>query len=319
MVKCLIDDTDHEDLEALHKYLRKLKIKQEEYYTKYLPRFDKWTGKQIPFTNLERYLNTEFLHKNNLKAFVKTGSEESKEWSINWLAKRKEEKGLTYPPLQAELRTLMAPTIPYYEYIGGYNEICKNLGYQIRFNGQPPKEINKLQSPIIVDTREQTPLKINHDTVSKSLVCGDYGLAESHDKGVYIERKSFTDFINTLSDRENKKGDSNFARFNREIERAGETGAYIIMLVEHSISECAAFDSIPFLRIQLGKLKVTPDHIFYNLRSLIKKYNNFQPLFVKNRTEAADAVVNLLAMGDAVKTFDIHLAYEQGKIIKTEE
>jgi hypothetical protein len=319
MVTCLIDNTDHEDLEALHKYLRKLKVKQEEYYIKYLPRFDKWSGKQIPFTNVERYLNTEFLHKNNLKAFVKTGSQESKDWAIKWLEKRKQEKDLIYPPLQAELRTLMAPTIPYYEYIGGYNKICQSLGYQIKFNGAPSSDIQKIDGPIVVDTRKQAPLKIDHETVSKSLVCGDYGLAEPYDKGIYIERKSFTDFINTLSDRENKKGDSNFARFNREIERAGETGAYIVMLVEHSISECSAFDSIPFLRIQLGKLKVTPDHIFYNLRSLIKKYNNFQPLFVKNRNEAAEAVVKLLAMGDAVKEFDIHLAYEQGKIIKNEE
>lgn len=316
MVKCLIDDTDHEDLNALHKYLKKLKIKQEEYYLKYLPRYDKWTKKPIPFTTVERYLNTEFTHKNNLKSFVKSGTEESKEWSINWLAKRKAEKNLVYPPLQVELRTVMAPTVPYYDHIGGYNKICESLGYQIRFNGQPAEVIGKPKGKIIVDTREQTPLKIDHEYISKSLVCGDYGLEEEFDQGIYIERKSFSDFINTLSDRETRQGDSNFARFNREIERAAETGSYIIMLVEHPLSECSAFDSIPFLKIQLGRLKVTAEHIFYNLRSLTHKFNNFQPLFVKNRNEAAEAVVNLLAMGDSVKNFDIHLAYEQGKILK---
>lgn len=319
MVTCFIDQTEHEDIDALHKYLRKLKVKQEDYYTKYLPRVDRYTGEKIKFTNAERYLNTEFTHKNNLKAYIKAGSEESKKWAIDCLIKRKVEKDLIYPPLQVELRTIMAPTIPYYDYIGGYHKICEEAGYKIRFNGKPPQKIDSLECPIIVDTREQTPLKINHSTIQHSLVCGDYGLDEPCNKNIYIERKSFGDFVGTMSDREVRQNDSNFARFTRELERAQETGAYIIMLIEHPLSECAAFDSIPYLKVQTSKMKVTPDHIFYNLRSLTHRFDNFQPVFVSNRTEAAEMVVKLLAIGEAVKTFDIHLAYEQGQIIKLEK
>lgn len=319
MVTCLIDQTGHEDIDALHKHLRKLKVKQEDYYTKYLPRVDRWTGEPIKFTNAERYLNTEFVHKKNLKAYVKTGSEESKKWAIDCLIRRKVDKGLTYPPLQVELRTIMAPTIPYYDYIGGYDNICKNAGYKIRFTGKVPEGITPLQCPIIIDTREQNPLKIPHQTIQHSLVCGDYGLDEPCNKNIYIERKSFGDFVGTLSDREVRKNDSNFARFTRELERAQETGAYIIMLIEHPLSECAAFDSIPYLKAQTSKIKVSPDHIFYNLRSLTHRFDNFQPLFVANRNEAAEMVVKLLSMGEAVKNFDLHLAYEQGQLIQLEK
>jgi ERCC4-type nuclease len=208
----------------------------------------------------------------------------------------------------------MAPSIPYYNYIGGYDGICESLGYKLRFSGQPPTTTQKLNCPIVVDTREQKPLKIPHDTVSHSLKCGDYGLDEPFNKDIFIDRKSFMDFVGTLSSRETRTDDSNYARFIREIERAAEVGAYIVMLVEHPLSECAAFDSIPFLKVQTSRLRVTPDHIFYNLRALTHRFVNFQPLFVKNRAEAANIVVKLLEMGDAVKTFDLQLAYEEGKL-----
>jgi hypothetical protein len=327
MIECLIDKTPHESIEALHKYLKKLKIKQADYYTQYLPRKDRHTGEPIPFTTVEKYLSSEFANKNNLKAWIKAGSQESKDWAVNWLAKRREEKGLLYPPLQAELRSLMCPSIPYYEHIGGYHKICESIGYKIRFSGQPPEVVPAMPAAIIEDTREQDPLKLSCEVVHQKLNCGDYGLSAEQDKGIYIERKSLNDFVGTLSDRETKEGDSNFARFIRELERAREVGAYIVMLVENDINDTLGFNYLPQFAMR-GPIRfnpkskkmerqyagVSPEHIFHNLRELIRMFDNFQPLFVAGRKEAAIAVPTLLALGESAKTFDLELAYETKKL-----
>lgn len=316
MIPCLVDQSDHETREALHKHLRKLKIKQEAYYQDYAPQRDLCTGEVIPFkAPASRYLTIEFAHKNHLKRWLKEQPVAGRAWAVEWLAKRRAEKGLIYPPLQSELRTLMCPTIPYYDHVGGYTAICRELGYTIRFEGDVPAA-GRLTCPIVIDNREQLPL-FNPDKrrLADPLVqwgtlrCGDYGLPAGHDVGVYIERKSLSDFIGTLSDRETRGGDSNLARFTRELERAAEAGSYLVMLIESDINQTLGFNHLPHIHS-----KVTPEHVFHNLRDLFHRFPDFQALFVAGRTEAAKAVPALLSMGTAVRTFDHQFAYETGRL-----
>ncbi len=307
---CAIDKTEHESLEALHKHLRKIKVKQEVYYTQYAPQLDLGTREPIPFkTPVERYVKTEFINKINLKRFLKEQPAAGKAWAIDWLVKRKAEKGLVYPPLQSELRSLMCPGIAYYNHIGGYSQICQEIGYTIRFNGSVPVE-SPPDCPVIVDTREQNPLKLKVPTVNAKVNCGDYALPAGHDKGIYIERKSLQDFVGTLSPRQTRLGDSNLARFERELERAKELGAYLILLVESDINQALGFNFLPHMK----HFYVQPDHIFKNLRDLFYRFSDFQALFVNGRIEAAKAVPTLLGMGEAVKTFDVQFAYENGDL-----
>ncbi len=313
MMRCLADNTEHASLEALHKHLQfKLKMKQEVYYRDHAPRRDLGTGEVIPFkAPAARYLEAEFADKNSLKRYLKEQPEAGRKWAIDWLAKRKAEKKLVYPPLQVELRSLFCPTTPYYNHVGGYTSICRELGFQIRFEGAVPAAV-PLDCPVVVDTREQKgkELRLQVPTVRAKINCGDYGLPVEKDKGIYIERKSLSDFVGTLSDRETRYGDSNLARFTRELERAQEVGAYLILLVESDINQALDFRFEPHMK----HTKIRPEHVFHNLRDLFHRFPDFQALFVGGRVEAAKAVPALLSMGAAVKTFDLQAVYESGAL-----
>ncbi len=144
-------------------------------------------------------------------------------------------------------------------------------------------------------------------------------MAAPHDKGVYIERKSVSDFAGTLNARENtrenkKKDDTlftNLDRFDRELARAKENGHYIVMLVEVKITDALSFDYLPQMRWS----RVKPSHVMKNLRDFLVKYPlNFQAVFVDGRVEAARVALKVFGMGEQVKSVDLQHAYEEGQL-----
>lgn len=295
MITCLIDQTEHVSPAALHKHLRTLKVKRADYYTKYYDRRDAFTGEPIPFKDAAQYLSTEFLTKDNLRRWIAANPAAGRKWALDWLTMRRINKGLTYPPTQVELSSLMCPTMRYYDHIGGYESICRELGYQSRFGGGLAfSPIDR--SSIITDTREQQPLFSGG--IRAKLNTGDYGLAAPHDMGVYVERKSLADFIGTLS--------SGYDRFVREMARAQEVGAYLIILVECPLA--AALDHKP------KHATVTMAHVFKNLRNILSAFHNVQALFVNDRVAATDMVVKLLSAGESVKGVDLQYALEKGEL-----
>ena len=222
------------------------------------------------------------------------------------LAKRKEKKNLTYSPTQVELRSILSPPVHYYnELFGSYYELCDSLGYENRFHN--PRKISYgsiYDDPsykIYVDTREKKPLKFKHfESEIKTLKFGDYALSSKEDTcNCYIERKAIGDFIGTLS--------GGYDRFTREIERAAEAEAQLIVLVEESFSNCLGFNYLPHV---YKKTKVTPDYIFHNVRKLIQTYPHIQFLFVKNRTEASETIEKIFTCGCAYRSIDLQLAYD---------
>jgi len=124
-------------------------------------------------------METDFLNKNNLKRFLKVYPEKGKIWAINWLRKRKERKELIYAPTHTELRSLLAPTVRYYDYIGGYNKICREVGLIPRFEGELVLTELPESTKIIQDTREQKPLVLDAKVKHKALNVGDYAIAGS--------------------------------------------------------------------------------------------------------------------------------------------
>lgn len=304
---CLIDNTEHDCMEHLHLHLRKLKVSQEQYYTEYYNKRDLLTGDAIVFKNPEQYLNTDFANKNNLKKWLKDNPDKGKIWAINWLQKRKESKGLVLAPSHVELRSLQCPSTQYYNSIGGYSKICKQVGLQLRFTN-PPMKFTPLKSDakIIIDTREQKPLIFNRWTEIKKIDCGDYALAAPYDNHIYIERKGLLDFIGTFS--------KELGRFHRELERAKEANSYVVAVVENNINDALGFEylkSIPGIRY----VKTNSAHIFKNVRNTLCKFDNFQILFVNGRKEARDAVIKIFELGDSVRNIDLQLAYEEGNFI----
>ena len=301
---CKLDGSEHSSLKSLNKVLRGFGVKQADYYEEYYPRKDLSTGEKIPFKNYDQYFSTDFLKKNNIKKLIKEKPEKAKDWAINWLKRRKESKNIKYAFSQVELRSLMCPTMTYYDSIGGYYNITKDLGFTKRYLDQDlcfkplPKD-----SVIIQDTREQKPLKFNYDTVVEKIECGDYGIKNEHN--VFIERKSLSDFIGTLAGK-------NLERFERELQRARDRKEYVVMVVDTKLTQALSFDYLPHIN---RHTRIKPSHIFKNLRDLLHKYPlNFQALFVDGRLESVETIIKIFELGDQAKKVDLQYHYERGTL-----
>lgn len=302
-IQCKFDNTTHPSLEALHKHIRKFHIKQSDYYLEYYPRKDLLTKELIEFKDYNQYFNQDFKNKNNLKKWLKTNPEEGKKWAIDWLLKRKNEKGLIYAPSHVELKSLTAPSMDYFESIGGYYKITKELGFLDRYNNDKLVLKNFGDKKILVDSREQNAIKLNCKTSIAALNIGDYSLDEKNDLGIYIERKSLNDFCGTLS-----KG---LERFEKELGRAKETNSYVVMIVESNLNDSLSFNYLP----QTKWVKAQPAFIFKNLRDLLVKYPlNFQVLFAEGRKDFALKIIKIFELGNQVKKIDLQFRMENGDI-----
>ena len=321
---CQFDQTAHASLVDLHAHLRRFKVSQKLYYTTYHPRTDRLTGEAIPYKDREQYLSAEFSSKTNLKKWLSKNKEEGLKWAKEWLIKRRAEKGLIYAPSQVELRTLMCPSMPYYEAMaaheGGYYGMTNSLGFTPRYANTtlsfatlPPDAV------VLQDSREQKPLKLACATREEALEVGDYALAPPHDLGIRIERKSLPDFCGTMSGRKvefkNKKKaarvDSSLERFDRELARARDAGLYVIMLVESDINDVNSIGYLP----QTRHVQASASYILHNLRDLLVKYPlTFQALFVAGRPEMVRVMMRIFQLGLQVKTTDLQFATEEGRL-----
>lgn len=88
---------------------------------------------------------------------------------------------------------------------------------------------------ILIDTREQCPLKFSHkwveSTEKTTLDTGDYScrFKDGHIPSVFFERKTLSDLFGTLG-----KG---YPRFKREIIRATEKNAILILIIEATLTQ----------------------------------------------------------------------------------
>ena len=231
--------------------------------------------------------------------------EKAQQYCKNFLIKRKEIKNLIYSPTQVELRSIMAPSIIFYNKIfENYYDICSSLGLEnkfLRLNLIQDNFKNKLnpKDTIYVDTREQSWLKFNFPFEIKTLPFGDY-TCSNNNCNCFIERKSLSDFIGTL-------GVKNYDRFKNEIQKAKENNSYIIVMIEETLSNALSFQYLPHIS---KKIKVTPEYIFHNVRELLQEYDNLQFLFVDGRLEMTRVIESIFASDCSYKNFDLQLAYD---------
>lgn len=305
-VICKIDGKEFEDEKSLHLALRGYGLNKEKYYHKYFPRQDLLTGDIINFKSKEQYFNSDFNDKNNMKKWLKDQPlEKAREYCKQILVRRKTEKSLVYSPSQIELRTIMSPSIIFYNKIfNDYYDVCYSIGLKNKFIH--PKNIynqfkNKLKPKdiIYVDTREQNWLKFETLFEIKTLTYGDY-TCNNDNCNCYIERKSLGDFISTLSS-------GNLERFDNEISRAKKDEAYITVIIEEKLNSALSFQYLPHIS---RKIKATPDFIFHNVRSLMQKYDNLQFLFVDGRNEMKRVIQSIFASDCFYRKIDLQLAYD---------
>lgn len=305
-VICRIDGKRFKDEKSLHLALKSYGYNKERYYHKFYPKKDLLTGDTINFKTKEQYLNSDFNDKNNMKKWLKLQPIDiCQDYCKNILIKRKKEKQLIYSPSQIELRTIMSPSIIFYNKIfPNYYDLCSSLGFENRFIN--PDIVsnqfkNKLfiEDTVYVDTREQNWLKFDIPFEIKTLPYGDYTCSNSNCQ-CYIERKSLSDFISTLSSK-------NIERFNNEIFRARNDGAYLIVIVEETLSNALSFKYLPHIN---KNIKATPEFIFHNVRNLIQNYDNLQFLFVDGRQEMKRVVEAIFSSNCFYKKIDLQLAYD---------
>jgi len=301
MISCKLCVQTFDSDTLFHKHLRSHKITQCEYYQKYFPRFDAYDKSIILYKNKEHYFNTDFNSKDNFKRwFGSVDLEVKKLYVREFLIKRKQKKSLIYAPSQIELRTLMMPGIRYInEKLGGYKKLCNELGLINRFSqggfdSSKFKDVSK--KVIFTDSREQTPLKFDNQTRKDTLSFGDYRMTNSN---IYIERKSLGDAWGTLT--------GGYERFEREIVRAKEAGAYLIVLVESAFN---TLEEYPKQRQVYGKIKIPVELVYHNIRELMQKYDDLQFLFVDNRKKASEVIQKLFSVDEQVRKVDLQLLYD---------
>ena len=307
MVKCKVCGKEFEADKQLHAHLKAHGLRMASYYQEYYPRKDLFSGETIKFKSKEYYFSNDFNSRTNMQRWLKSKHpEEARKYCTGLLKDRIEKKDLKLAPTQVELRTIMSPPVQYYEIIlKDYYKACSKLGLKNRFSSVAAQEAFKEQIDtdvkICVDTREQTPLKLEHPIKIAGLKFGDYTL-EDPEKCCfcYIERKSIRDFVGTLS--------GGFERFKNEIKRAKESGAYLVVLVERKINECMVFNKLPYVS---RKVKVTPEYIFRNVRDLLQEFEDLQFLFVDGREESSRVMKKLLFDTNcSARDFDLQLAYD---------
>lgn len=290
-------------------FYRKHEITMSEYYQQYFPRHDLLTEELIEFKDLSHYQTVDFLNKNNLKKWlINTPVITVQKYLTNILKTRQQKKNLVYIPTQTELRSLpnFPSIITFNKIFGDYYKWAEDLGLKTRGFIQPPEKFPSISTdpfgdtPVVLcDTREQRLLKLQLEFEVATLNYGDYCLKNNKNK-VFIERKSLTDAISSFTIGRN--------RLERELERANNDGAYVVVVIENSLANALSFNHLPWINKQT---KITPDFLFHNIREIIQKFVNCQFLFTKNRVESVQWVEKILLSTDLAKIYDLQLIYDQ--------
>lgn len=303
MIICKVCNKEFEEEAGLHKHIKAHDLFVAEYYQKHFPRFDKLDGSLIRFRNKEQYFSTDFNSRDNLRFWIiKNEDSIVRPYIKLQLEKRIQKKNLVWTPTQVELRTSMLPPIQTYNaYFGSYYKLCEELGLKNRFQDDIKLEKIDIDSyEILIDSREQLPLSFSRPSTVKGLKFGDYACSQNVTCDCYFERKSIQDFVGTLSGGKD--------RFDRELDRAKEAGAYIIILVEELLSKALSFNTLD--SVYKKNVRITPEFVFHNVRDILQSYPNVQFLFVKDRNIASKTIERIFESNCSYKNLDLQLAYD---------
>jgi hypothetical protein len=301
-LKCKICDTQFNSQSQIFNHVKSHQTNAEKYFEQYYKKRDFYNSQPIKFKAIDQYFLTDFIDKRNLKLWLQSVDHNTAcEYLTNKLKTYCWIKQLKKAPTQAELKTI--PCLPkadtfVYFCKQDFGKICESVGLKTNFNYEikyTQKDFNKYsESSIVVDTREQLPLKFSGlNVISSKLECGDY--AKSVDSKVVVERKSLMDFYSTLS--------GGFERFKREISRAAENGIYIVVNTE------CALNTALYAKRKFGAC--SGDYIMHHMRSLCREFDNIQFIFSDGKVEAAKKTLFVLEMEDAVRTTDLEYLFEQ--------
>lgn len=297
-LSCKVCDKTFESDKGLHVHIsRAHKIPLPEYYVNFYQRKDKYTNKLLSFKNKEEYFGSDFSSSENLTRWSKGADpEEVRSYLLQQLKQRIEAKGLSYAPSHLELQLHDLPSIDMYrDFFGSYSKACDELKIKPLFGKnimkgffEEDKALNSIN--ILVDTREQQPLRFNKSTPMK-LDFGDYAVGAPHYDYTYVDRKSESDFKGTMT--------TGFTRFTRELERAAQFDAYLFIVVESSIEKIKKNNLF-------GPRTSNLPYIWHNMRLLTHNFaRQCQFVFSGTRRDSEELIPKLLVYGRELWSTDL--------------
>ena len=301
---CPICRTYFPSQEKFHHHIRFIhKQKLESFYVSQFPRFDTYDLKPIKYKDPSQYLSSIFNTRSNLVKYCKKFPDKAAAAITECIRTRSELKGLTRMLSTVEARSCVYPTPLLTDSLGlkWCEDIGKKLNLTCRYNYDANLEYNDIEGLcILVDTREKNELQMPKSIkiVRSALNFGDYSTSSSHFNNLFLERKSISDFCGTLS--------QGYERFNRELTRAAEFDARIVILVECPLNDIFALPYLPHTK----KIKATPDFLLHRMREIMDKFENVQFLFVDGRKVAAEVLVKLLTLKNDVKVLDLQYLWD---------
>lgn len=291
-----------EVLEDSHFY-KNHKIKISSYFQKFFPRFDLFSNESIIFKNKETYFSTDFNDKRNLKKYLESvNKEDGLKYLIDWLIKRKNSKNLIYSMGEFECRSLCFPSIKYIENYygeGSYNKICLESGLKLKYNLNYSPETNQIDE-IIIDTRESKPYNFDIPVKIQKLNFADYAPVPNPNN-VFVERKEIGDWAGVMS--------NGYERFQKELQRAKDNNAYIIILIESKYSDLLSINYLP----QTKWLKASSEFLMKRARDLYLRFDNFQMVCGGKRSECIELFNKIIRIKN-IQTFDIQYLIDINKI-----
>lgn len=302
--KCEICSEQSGSFAALHRHLKKEhSILPREYYPLWYNRRDKFDDELIEFKDVKTYFKTDFNTKGNFLMWISTGGPEVKEYILNLLAERAKDKNTDLIGSHVEMKSNFSPSLSdCISIFGGaakFQDALSERGLKMKLGTTLP-QIKEGELKIFIDTREQAPLSFKNSEVKK-LIVGDYCPNDSFFCNVFVERKSIFDLAGTLT-----KG---IERFEREIQRAGEIGAYLIVVTESSF-----LDALEYSPRNSFSQRIGGAYLFNKIRKLMLDYNNIQFLFSSTRARSTQLVETIFRMGEAAKVADLEFLKDRGAI-----
>lgn len=283
------------------------KIKYADFIEQHFPRKDLYDNTPIKWKSDESYLLSDFNTKVNLRKYLESiTKEDGMIYLADFLKRRKKLKNIDIAPSEFEAKSLTFPAISYIEKYygeGAFRKICSYAEVHSRYNYIATTTFNRdiSASTFLCDTREQKPLKLPNMKIQK-LDFGDYTVKDDY---IFIERKSLSDFIGTMS--------SGYERFNKEIELAIFNQAYLVVLIEEKYSSLQSFEYLPHI---YSKCDWT--FISHRFRELMSRYpHSLQFLAVDGRKEAERVIPKIYGLNvDKLDRFyiDLQYAYNKGEL-----
>lgn len=298
MNTCKICSENFESEKSLHMHLRSHKITLAEYYTKYYPRKNLYTGDPLPFKNKEQYFERDFSNREQLLNWCRENSDEIvRDYILGLLKRRIKSKDLRFGPSHLELKTTELPTVELFQkHFGSYTKACELAGVKPMFGSRLPDEWqNKVSDDvkIFIDTREQQPLEFANSE-SLKLDFGDYAVGSDHYDYTYVDRKSETDFKSTLSK-------NSLKRFRAELQRTKDFDSYLFVVTETDMSTMEK-------RNKWSPHTSNMKYIYHNMRVLAHDFaGHCQFIFTGGREQSQEIIPKILTLGK--KLWNVDLQY----------